>query len=154
MESTNAYDIVGIAWVAEYLGVSATSLRAWHRAGILSPTYLTPGGHRRYTSRDIEAFKRTMTDPKEYNSRSKMINANEWTDSQGATGTFHILNVDDLETSFKIWGYGDGCAEIEVDEVAIFRQSNNGFWMPSVKAAKEWVAGYINYLRENEKADQ
>ena len=40
---------------AEFLGVHPTTLRRWADAGEI-PVALTPGGHRRFTRADIEAF--------------------------------------------------------------------------------------------------
>ena len=45
--------LVPIGEAARLLGVSATTLRAWDRAGLLRP-WRTLGGHRRYAPADLE----------------------------------------------------------------------------------------------------
>lgn len=44
-----------VSEAAEYLGVSASSLRAWSDAGRV-PVYRTPGGQRRYKVDDLDRF--------------------------------------------------------------------------------------------------
>jgi excisionase family DNA binding protein len=40
---------------AEYLGVAQSTIRKWSDLGRV-PTFYTPGGHRRYRRRDLDAF--------------------------------------------------------------------------------------------------
>jgi excisionase family DNA binding protein len=54
--------LINIAEAAEYLGVSAASLRAWSDRGLLR-VYRTPGGQRRFSIEDLENFKRSMRQP-------------------------------------------------------------------------------------------
>lgn len=44
-----------IAEAADRLGVHPSTLRRWANAGEI-PVLMTPGGHRRFSSRDVEAF--------------------------------------------------------------------------------------------------
>jgi len=54
--------LITIAQAAEYLGVSAASLRAWSDQGLLR-VYRTPGGQRRFSIHDLDRFKRSMQQP-------------------------------------------------------------------------------------------
>lgn len=47
---------------AEFLGVSAASLRKWSDQGLV-PVYRTPGGQRRYSAADLEEFLSSMRQP-------------------------------------------------------------------------------------------
>src|SRR5437660_12823124 len=40
---------------AKYLGVAQSTIRKWSDVGRV-PTFYTPGGHRRYRRRDLDAF--------------------------------------------------------------------------------------------------
>ena len=51
-----------ISEAAEYLGVSAASLRKWSDQGLV-PVYRMPGGQRRYSHADIEDFLASMRQP-------------------------------------------------------------------------------------------
>lgn len=53
--STSNSGSVPLRHAAEFLGVHPTTLRRWADAGEI-PVALTPGGHRRFTRADIEAF--------------------------------------------------------------------------------------------------
>ena len=53
--STSNGGFVPLQHAAELLGVHPTTLRRWADAGEI-PVALTPGGHRRFTRADIEAF--------------------------------------------------------------------------------------------------
>jgi excisionase family DNA binding protein len=57
MEITARFLNVGQA--AEYIGVSAASLRKWSNEGLV-PVYRTPGGQRRYTREDLDDFMTSM----------------------------------------------------------------------------------------------
>ena len=46
---------LNVGQAAEYLGVSAASLRNWSDQGN-DPVYRTPGGQRRYRVSDLETF--------------------------------------------------------------------------------------------------
>lgn len=50
-----AKHFLNVGQAAEYLGVSAASLRNWSDQGKL-PVYRTPGGQRRYRISDLEKF--------------------------------------------------------------------------------------------------
>ena len=51
-----------VSEAAEFLGVSAASLRKWSDQGLV-PVYRTPGGQRRYSPEDLEAFLASMRQP-------------------------------------------------------------------------------------------
>lgn len=53
---------LNVSEAAEFLGVSAASLRKWSDQGIV-PVYRTPGGQRRYAPRDLEDFLSSMRQP-------------------------------------------------------------------------------------------
>ena len=53
--STSNRGFVPLRHAAELLGIHPTTLRRWADAGEI-PVALTPGGHRRFTRADIEAF--------------------------------------------------------------------------------------------------
>jgi excisionase family DNA binding protein len=67
MQTTTRFLNVGQA--AEYLGVSAASLRTWSNRGLVA-TYRTPGGQRRYDQADLDAFMHSMREPVEVNGES------------------------------------------------------------------------------------
>ena len=54
--------LINIAQAAEYLGVSAASLRAWSDRGLVR-VYRTPGRQRRFSIDDLDNFKRSMRQP-------------------------------------------------------------------------------------------
>lgn len=47
--------LLNVGQAAEFLGVSAASLRIWSNQGRL-PVFRTPGGQRRYRVADLETF--------------------------------------------------------------------------------------------------
>ena len=49
--------LLNVGQAAEYLGVSAASLRKWSNDGLV-PTYRTPGGQRRYARDDLDTLHR------------------------------------------------------------------------------------------------
>lgn len=51
--------LLNVGQAAEYLGVSAASLRKWSNDGLV-PTYRTPGGQRRYSRDDLDQFIDSM----------------------------------------------------------------------------------------------
>ena len=51
---TNTYRT---AEAARLLGVHPSTLRRWDKKGILTPSYRTPTGERRYTEADLEAVR-------------------------------------------------------------------------------------------------
>jgi excisionase family DNA binding protein len=53
---------LNVSEAAEFLGVSAASLRKWSDQGIV-PVYRTPGGQRRYSSEDLDQFLASMRQP-------------------------------------------------------------------------------------------
>ena len=54
--------LLNVGQAAEYLGVSAASLRKWSNDGLV-PTYRTPGGQRRYSRDDLDTFIDSMREP-------------------------------------------------------------------------------------------
>jgi excisionase family DNA binding protein len=59
MESTK---LLNVGRAADYLGVSAASLRAWSNQGLV-PVYRTPGRQRRFSTEDLDRFIRSMRQP-------------------------------------------------------------------------------------------
>jgi excisionase family DNA binding protein len=53
---------LNVGQAAEYLGVSAASLRKWSNDGAV-PVYRTPGGQRRYSRDDLDSFMESMREP-------------------------------------------------------------------------------------------
>lgn len=51
-----------ISEAAQFLGVSAASLRKWSDQGLV-PVYRTPGGQRRYAPADLDQFLASMRQP-------------------------------------------------------------------------------------------
>jgi excisionase family DNA binding protein len=51
----NATDWLTLGQAARYLGVAQSTIRKWSDQGRL-PAFYTPGGHRRYRLRDLDAF--------------------------------------------------------------------------------------------------
>jgi DNA-binding transcriptional MerR regulator len=43
--------------LAEQLGVSASAILKWHRAGLITPELTTPGGHLRW---DVESVRQQL----------------------------------------------------------------------------------------------
>lgn len=60
MEATQRF--LNVSDAAEFVGVSAASLRKWSDQGLV-PVYRTPGGQRRYSPRDLEDFLASMRQP-------------------------------------------------------------------------------------------
>lgn len=60
MEASQRF--LNVSEAAEFLGVSAASLRKWSDQGIV-PVYRTPGGQRRYAPADLEGFLASMRQP-------------------------------------------------------------------------------------------
>ena len=52
---TNTYRT---AEAARMLGVHPSTLRRWDKKGILTPSYRTPTGERRYTEADLDAGRK------------------------------------------------------------------------------------------------
>ncbi|MFH1078126.1 MAG: helix-turn-helix domain-containing protein [Patescibacteria group bacterium] len=48
-----AKNLVSIKEAAEYIGVSEATLRRWHNDGTFKATFVTPGGHRKYSLSDL-----------------------------------------------------------------------------------------------------
>jgi len=55
--------LLNVSEAADYLSVSAASLRKWSDDGLV-PVYRTPGGQRRYSREDLEEFIASMRQPK------------------------------------------------------------------------------------------
>lgn len=53
--SDGASDWLTLGQAARYLGVAQSTIRKWSDQGRL-PAFYTPGGHRRYRQRDLDAF--------------------------------------------------------------------------------------------------
>lgn len=51
-----------VSEAADFLGVSAASVRKWSDQGLV-PVFRTPGGQRRYSPADLEAFLDSMRQP-------------------------------------------------------------------------------------------
>ena len=51
--------LLNVGQAAEYVGVSAASLRKWSNDGLVS-VYRTPGGQRRYSRDDLDVFMSSM----------------------------------------------------------------------------------------------
>lgn len=51
--------LLNVGQAADYLGVSAASLRKWSNDGLVA-TYRTPGGQRRYARDDLDRFIDSM----------------------------------------------------------------------------------------------
>lgn len=60
MEATTRF--LNVSEAADFLGVSAASLRKWSDDGLV-PVYRTPGGQRRFSAGDLEAFLDSMRQP-------------------------------------------------------------------------------------------
>jgi DNA repair protein RadD len=60
MEASQRF--LNVSEAAEFLGVSAASLRKWSDQGLV-PVYRTPGGQRRYSPHDLEEFLASMRQP-------------------------------------------------------------------------------------------
>jgi excisionase family DNA binding protein len=67
MEASEAQSprLLNVGEAAAYLGVSAASLRKWSNEGLVG-TYRTPGGQRRYSIEDLDAFMRSMREPAQF----------------------------------------------------------------------------------------
>jgi excisionase family DNA binding protein len=87
MKATARFLNVGQA--AEYLGVSAASLRNWSNRGLVA-TYRTPGGQRRYDRADLDAFMHSMREPVSANGETNGANG-------GHTGTRRDNSEKDLQ---------------------------------------------------------
>ncbi len=51
--------LLNVGQAAEYVGVSAASLRKWSNEGLVT-VYRTPGGQRRYSRDDLDRFMSSM----------------------------------------------------------------------------------------------
>ena len=60
MEATQRF--LNVSEAADFLGVSAASLRKWSDDGLV-PVYRTPGGQRRFEAGDLEDFLDSMRQP-------------------------------------------------------------------------------------------
>ena len=49
-------DMLSLTQAATGLGVNPQTLRRWHKAGKLRPSFISPGGHRYYLASDIKQF--------------------------------------------------------------------------------------------------
>ena len=47
---------LSVGEAATFLGVSVSTLRRWDKDRVLAPSYRAPGGHRRYSLRDLSTF--------------------------------------------------------------------------------------------------
>ena len=55
-------NLLTVGQAADYLGISAATLRAWSDRGLV-PVYRTPGQQRRFSVEDLDAFLRSMRQP-------------------------------------------------------------------------------------------
>ena len=53
--------IVSISKAADYLGVFPLTLRNWEKKGLIK-TFRTPGGHRRYKTKELDRIMGIMAD--------------------------------------------------------------------------------------------
>lgn len=53
---------LNVSEAADFLGVSAASVRKWSDQGLV-PVFRTPGGQRRYSPDDLVAFLESMRQP-------------------------------------------------------------------------------------------
>ena len=60
MEATQRF--LNVSEAAEFMGVSAASLRKWSDEGLV-PVYRTPGGQRRFSADDLARFLESMRQP-------------------------------------------------------------------------------------------
>jgi excisionase family DNA binding protein len=104
MHTTTRFLNVGQA--AEYLGVSAASLRTWSNRGLVA-TYRTPGGQRRYDRADLDAFMHSMREPVAVN------------DESGGNGTEHANGKSNGN------GSSNGSHESEREPVASGRRNRD-----------------------------
>jgi excisionase family DNA binding protein len=68
-EDSGEQPLINVGEAAEYLGVSAASLRKWCDKGLVA-FYRTPGGQRRFSHADLEKFKDSMRRPSRVEPRS------------------------------------------------------------------------------------
>jgi excisionase family DNA binding protein len=61
METTTSR-LLNVGQAAEYIGVSAASLRKWSNQGLVQ-VYRTPGGQRRFSTHDLDEFMSSMRQP-------------------------------------------------------------------------------------------
>jgi excisionase family DNA binding protein len=54
--------LLNVGEAADYIGVSAASLRKWSDRGLVS-VYRTPGGQRRFVPGDLDEFMSSMHQP-------------------------------------------------------------------------------------------
>ncbi|MGI8460192.1 MAG: MerR family DNA-binding transcriptional regulator [Solirubrobacterales bacterium] len=54
--------LLNVGEAADYIGVSAASLRKWSDRGLVS-VYRTPGGQRRFVPGDLDDFMTSMRQP-------------------------------------------------------------------------------------------
>jgi len=64
METTSR--LLNVGQAADYIGVSAASLRKWSNQGLVQ-VYRTPGGQRRFSTADLDEFMRSMREPSHSN---------------------------------------------------------------------------------------
>lgn len=62
MTMNESTKLLNVGQAANYLGVSAASLRKWSNDGLV-PVYRTPGGQRRYNRDDLDDFIASMREP-------------------------------------------------------------------------------------------
>ena len=48
--------ILSIGEISSVFGVSRSTLRRWHKQKLLKPSFITPGGHRRYNLEKVAPF--------------------------------------------------------------------------------------------------
>jgi excisionase family DNA binding protein len=72
MEKTSR--LLNVGQAADYVGVSAASLRNWSNRGLV-PVYRTPGGQRRFSTDDLDEFMRSMRQAPESNGHRAVVGA-------------------------------------------------------------------------------
>lgn len=84
---------LSISEAAEYLGVTAQTLRRWDERGRFKPSYVTPGGHRQYALVDLARLGRSLYQL-----------ALDWASAENPTGLpddFYCSNSDLFKTRLE-----------------------------------------------------
>ncbi len=105
MNDQDAAIHLSLSAASRMLGVHSTTLRRWADAGAV-PTYITPGGHRRFARADIEALATRRPDKSilgsTWASKALAMTRGEREDSQNRPGWLSHLAEDDRATWRRI----------------------------------------------------
>lgn len=77
---------ITIKEASELLGVQVLTLKRWDEAGILKPSYRTPGNHRRYDYDEVVAFAKIEPTAKEFPKEKVFIYSRVSTKKQADSG--------------------------------------------------------------------